>query len=268
MTRSSDRLPDELAGALDAVRERLSPLAARVVFFNCTPSTNDIALQLAAGGAEEGCVVIADEQTAGRGRQGRSWHSPPGSGLYVSAILRPSHRPDSRATSLVTLAAGVALAEAIEALTALPADIKWPNDLLVGRRKLAGILAESATSDLAGIVLGYGINVRAREWPPEIQQRATSLESELGRPVERWALCAETLAALSHRYRDLAAGRFDAILDAWRRRSPSSCGGRVTWDTPTGPRSGVTDGIDEQGALLVRAGAGVERIVGGQVTWM
>jgi BirA family biotin operon repressor/biotin-[acetyl-CoA-carboxylase] ligase len=255
--------------ALAAVRHRLPPLSGQVVFLNRTGSTNDVALELAADGAAEGLVVIADEQTSGRGRQGRPWHSPAGSGLYVSIVLRPppASRDGVRAASLVTLAAGVALAEGVEAVTALSAEIKWPNDLLIGRRKLAGILAESAASDLACVVLGYGINVRTREWPQEISQRATSLESELGRSIDRWVICAETIAAVSRRYRDLVDGRFDAILDEWRRRSPSSRDAGVAWQTPAGPVSGVTAGIDDEGALLVRTGSGVERIVGGAVTW-
>jgi BirA family biotin operon repressor/biotin-[acetyl-CoA-carboxylase] ligase len=258
-----DPVPEDLAAALAAVRGELPPLAGPVVFFHQTASTNDTALALAADGAAEGLVVIADAQTAGRGRQGRVWHSPAASGLYVSVILRPA----ARAASLLTLAAGVALAEGVEAATALTADIKWPNDLLIGRRKLAGILAESAAAGLACVVLGYGINVHAREWPADIQTRATSLESELGRSVERWALCAHTLSALARRYRDLKAGRFDAILDAWRRRSPSCRDARVSWHTPAGLVSGITAGIDDQGALLVRAGERIDRIVGGAVTW-
>ena len=102
-----------------------------------------------------------------------------------------------RATGLLTLAAGVSLAEAVEAMTGLRADIKWPNDLLVGRRKLAGILAESAAADLGYVVLGYGLNVSARAWPPEVAHRATSIESELGRPVDRARLGVETIAAIA-----------------------------------------------------------------------
>jgi BirA family transcriptional regulator, biotin operon repressor / biotin---[acetyl-CoA-carboxylase] ligase len=268
--RASDPLPGDLVDALAAVRDWLTPLAGEVIFLDRTGSTNDVALGLAGEGAAEGLVVIAGEQTSGRGRQGRAWHSPAGSGLYVSIVLRPSLAPrdGARIMSLLTLAAGVALAEGVEAATALSAEIKWPNDLLIGRRKLAGILAESAAGDLPYVVLGYGINVRTSEWPPEIEQRATSLEAELGRSIERWVVCAETIAAVSRRYRDLVNGRFDAILDEWRRRSPSSRDARVAWQTPAGSVSGVTAGIDDRGALLVRAGSGVERIVGGAVTWI
>ncbi|MEP7304077.1 MAG: biotin--[acetyl-CoA-carboxylase] ligase [Acidobacteriota bacterium] len=265
-----DPLPVEFAEAFEAAGDRLAPLCRRVVFFNRTGSTNDIALALAAGRDAEGIVVIADEQTAGRGRRGHRWHSPPGSGLYVSIVLLDSREKtdDVRATSLVTLAAGVALAEAVEARTALRAEIKWPNDLQVGRRKLCGILAESAAGDSGCVVLGYGVNVSARVWPPGADYRATSIESELGRPVDRAALCAETIAAVARRHQDLLSGRFDAILDAWRSRSPSSRGTRVEWDTPVGRQSGVTHGIDNHGALLVRVGDRVERIVGGALTWL
>ena len=266
---SGDAVPAELAVAFEAARDRMAPLGGRVVFFNTVGSTNDVALALASDPDAEGTIVVADEQTAGRGRHGRSWFSPPASGLYVSVVLQPkTARVDSaQATGLLTLAAGVALAEAIEAAAGLRAEIKWPNDLVVGSRKLAGILAETARHDLITIVLGYGINVRPTRYPSELGDRPTSLESELGRAVDRSALCVETLAALSRRYRDLLSGKFDAILDSWRGRAPTSRGARVTWSTPAGPLSGVTEGIDERGALLVRTGQGIERIVGGEVIW-
>lgn len=227
---------------------------------------------LAGHSACEGTVVIADTQTAGRGRRGREWFSPPGSGLYVSVVLTPGRARDARAaraTRLVTLAAGVALAEAIDGTTGLAVDVKWPNDLHVARRKLAGILAEGAGSGTEdAIVLGYGINVGPMAYPPELRERATSLESELGRPVDRAFLLAESLASLARRYDDLLAGRFDAILDAWRARAPASIGARVAWTSASGPLTGTTAGIDDQGALLVRTADRVERIVAGEVQWL
>jgi BirA family transcriptional regulator, biotin operon repressor / biotin---[acetyl-CoA-carboxylase] ligase len=238
-----------------------------MLFFPTIGSTNDVAAHLAAAGNAEGTVVFADGQTAGRGRRGRSWFSPPGSGLYVSVVLAPGRASiaPERAMTLTTLAAGVALAEGIERISGLGADIKWPNDLMVGRRKLAGILAEGVSGD--SVVLGYGVNVSPAAFPPELGARATSLESELGRPVDRAELFAESLAALARRYDDLLDGRFDAILDAWRTRAPGSRGARVSWETPSGPRSGITAGIDDRGALLVQVGDGIERVVGGEVTW-
>jgi BirA family biotin operon repressor/biotin-[acetyl-CoA-carboxylase] ligase len=238
-----------------------------VVYFATIGSTNDVAASLASDPESFGTVVIADAQTAGRGRRGRTWFSPAGSGLYVSVILSPSRAasdPD-RATRLLTLAAGVALAEGVERATGLAPAIKWPNDLLVGRRKLAGILAEAFGE---AVVLGYGINVGPMAYPSELRDRATSLETELGRPIERATVAAETLAALAARYDDLVSGRFDAILDPWRRRTPTSRGAHVAWDTPAGPQSGITEGIDESGALLVRVADRVERIVAGEVRWI
>lgn len=266
----SDPLPRDLADAIAAVRPAIAPIASRLLYFARIGSTNDVAMALAASDAAEGAVVIADEQTSGRGRRGRTWFSPPGSGLYTSVVLTPGRSTDpDRATTLLTLTAAVALGEAIEAQTGLGVDIKWPNDLLAGGRKLVGILAEGVTGG-AGItvVLGYGINVGPMAYPPELSTRATSLETELGRPIDRAMLAAATLAALARRYGDLLAGRFDAILDAWRVRAPGSRGARVTWTTAAGLQSGVTAGIDDRGALLVRVGDRVERIVGGEVTWL
>jgi len=220
--------------------------------------------------AVEGLVVVADEQTAGRGRRGHTWFSPPGSGLYVSVVLSPatSSVDPARATTLLTLAAGVAIAEGIEKGSGLRVDLKWPNDLHVSRRKIGGILAESSGAGAHGaVVVGYGLNVLSTAFPQELRDRATSLESELGHVVDRHYLLAETLAVLSRRYDDLLAGRFDAILDAWRRRAPSATGARVTWTANGSLSSGVTDGVDELGALLVRVDDRVERIVSGEVVW-
>jgi BirA family biotin operon repressor/biotin-[acetyl-CoA-carboxylase] ligase len=275
VTTGTSALPHELAEALDRARERvndLGGLGSTILYFPTIGSTNDVALALAAQGDRDGAIVIADEQTAGRGRRGRAWFSPPGSGVYVSVVLAPGRtRSDpARATTLLTVTVGVALAEAIEAMTALRVDIKWPNDLVVARRKLAGILAESAGSaaPAATLVIGYGINVSATAYPPALRDRATSLETELGRPIDRAALCAETLVSLSRRYADLLDGRFDAILDAWRDRAPSSRGARVTWQGASGTQAGITAGIDDRGALLVRVGDRIERLVGGEVSWL
>jgi BirA family biotin operon repressor/biotin-[acetyl-CoA-carboxylase] ligase len=270
---SPQPLPRDIADALELQRPHLEPLARDVLYFETIGSTNDVAATLAASADREGTVVIAEAQTAGRGRRGRTWFSPTGAGLYVSTILAPARAGAhaERATALLTMAAGVALAEAVERTTGLAPAIKWPNDLLVGRRKLAGILAEGVASPSAAfvqaVVLGYGINVAAAAYPPELASRVTALETELGRAVDRAQLCAESLAALAARYRDLLAGRFDAILDAWRSRAFGSRGARVEWDTPGGVRTGITEGIDAMGALLVRSEAGVDRIVAGEVRW-
>jgi BirA family biotin operon repressor/biotin-[acetyl-CoA-carboxylase] ligase len=274
MVSGGDPVPADFADALRETQRRLWPLAQRVVFFNSIGSTNDIAMKLAAD-AEEGTVVVANEQTAGRGRYGRTWFSPPATGLYVSIVLKPpaADAEHDRVISLLTLASGVALADAIDTVAAIRAEIKWPNDLMVRGRKLAGILAERVSHSKQDgrtqtpVILGYGINVGANAYPSELSDRATDLQSEAGRIVDRAALCAETLVSVARRYQDLLAGRFDAILDAWRARAPTSQGAHVSWNTPQGIKTGVTAGIDDRGALLVQVAHGIERIVGGELTW-
>jgi BirA family biotin operon repressor/biotin-[acetyl-CoA-carboxylase] ligase len=273
-------LPPDFAAAVERSRPRLKRLGSTILYVPTIGSTNDLALTLAARGGYEGAVVTADEQTSGRGRRGRTWFSPPGSGLYVSVVLAPGRaRVDpGRALALLTLAAGVALSEAVEAATGLRTDIKWPNDLVASRRKVAGILAEGAAAPSAAhgdndgsmdsVILGYGVNVGPMAYPPDLRDRATSLETELGRHVDRPELFVETLVRLSQRYDDLLEGRFDVILDAWRRRAPATRGARVRWQATDGSQTGVTAGIDNLGALLVRVGDRLERIVAGELTWL
>ncbi|HMJ81889.1 MAG TPA: biotin--[acetyl-CoA-carboxylase] ligase, partial [Vicinamibacterales bacterium] len=173
MKSNPSDLPAELAGLLAQSRARLGPFGT-VHFFSEVASTNDVAAPL-----PEGAVVLADRQTAGRGRRGHAWFSPPGSGLYASVVLAPGRAADPvRATTLLTLAAGVALAEGVDAASGLRVDLKWPNDLYVSRRKLAGILAEASAER---VVLGFGINTSVASYPPDLDERVTSIESELGR---------------------------------------------------------------------------------------
>jgi len=221
------------------------------------PSTMDVASALAHEGARHGVVIVADEQTAGRGRRGAIWHSPPGAGLYFSFVARP----DNRTLSLITLAAGVAVRDGVHAATGLAADLKWPNDLIVGSRKLAGILAEGLSIGSAdqAVIVGVGVNVQPAAYPPEIAARAASVEGELGRSIDRGRLLSEILIALW----DRLAQRPGDILQAWRAASPNASGTRVEWDG----KHGTTAGIDDHGALLVKTNAGIERIIAGEVRW-
>jgi BirA family biotin operon repressor/biotin-[acetyl-CoA-carboxylase] ligase len=241
----------------------------RMHWLRSASSTNDVAARLAESGAEEGTVVVAEAQTAGRGRQGRAWFSPPGAGLYVSIVVRPGAdiSTDRNPLALLTLASGVAIAEAVRGATALPAEIKWPNDVLIGRRKLAGILAESAVqaSAVQYIVIGFGVNLQPAAYPHELAARVTSIEAETGRAADRALILAEILGAFGRRYTDLRAGRFDAILSAWRQLAPSLAGARVEWDSPSGIVRGRAVDIDPQGALLVQVGDNRERVVAGEV---
>ncbi|MBI4886969.1 MAG: biotin--[acetyl-CoA-carboxylase] ligase [Acidobacteria bacterium] len=261
----SQPLPPEFGEALARAADRLGAFAREIVWYADVSSTNDEAAALAEGGAAEGTVVAAYAQSAGRGRQGRVWASPAGAGLYVSTVLRPP--PD--AVSMLTIAAGVAVAEGVQAAAGLRVDLKWPNDVYVGPRKLAGVLAEaSAVRDIQYVILGFGINVMPAAYPPEIAARATSLEAELGRPVDRGLLLAECLAALARRYGDLRDGRGDVVCGVWRMRAAASLGRRVRWAAPGAPIDGTADDIDATGALIVRTDAGTIRVTSGEVVWM
>ena len=254
-------LPDELHGPIARAGGRLSPLAHRILWYPQVGSTNDVAGALAEQGADEGVVVVADQQTAGRGRLGRTWASPPGAGLYVSVVLRPP----SHVAPLLTIAAGVAVADGIASATGLDVQLKWPNDVHVSGRKLAGILAEGAPRY---VVLGIGINVMPAAYPPDVATRATSIESELGRPIDRGMVLAEVLAALASRYRELSTEGGRGVIDAWRRRAASTLGRRVEWDGGGEARLGLIENIDEDGALIVRSGSELVRIRSGEVRWI
>jgi BirA family biotin operon repressor/biotin-[acetyl-CoA-carboxylase] ligase len=279
-------VPDALARALEARRDELGPFGASVRWHARIGSTNDEAARWAAAGAPEGAVVVADEQTEGRGRRGRSWASPPGAGLYVSIVFRPASVP----TPLLTLMAGVAVANGLRQSTGVLVTLKWPNDVVVeadvigrdqagqpGRvdaaprrwRKVAGILAEATTSGnaLQFIVLGVGVNLRSADWPPEVAARATSLEAVSNQTIDRDTVLAAILAAMATGHRRLPDGERAALLEDWRRLSPSSRGRTVVRQTPNGPRAAVTAGIDEDGALLVEGPDGRERIVAGELVW-
>ena len=230
--------------------------------FASLPSTMDAAAALAHDGAAHGVVVVAEEQTAGRGRRGTQWSSPTGAGLYFSFIAKPRL---ASTTSLITLAAGVGVRDGIAAATGLAADLKWPNDLIVGKRKLAGILAEGlgiGTPDQS-VIVGVGINVQDAAYPPDVAIRATSLESELGRRIDGGEVLEHVLKGLWDRLAALEQSPSD-ILQAWRAASPNAAGTRVEWDG----RHGVTAGIDESGALLVRTADRIERIIAGELRWM
>lgn len=261
LSRSSLSLDDRLREAAS----RLGPFAGRVHHRPRVGSTNDVAAELAAAGAPHGTVVVADEQTAGRGRHGNRWFSPPGSGLYVSVLLRTDTPP------VLTLAAGVAAAEALARTAGLDVMLDWPNDVVVdtagGRRKVAGILAEASTAGdrVDRVVVGLGVNLRDGPWPPDVASRAASVEGLTGRPVDAAALLIDLLAALAVRCAEVESGRVAALLRRWEALAPSSRGAAVEWSEGPLRRRGVTEGVDEQGALIVRVGGRRERLSGGEV---
>ncbi|MDH4064884.1 MAG: biotin--[acetyl-CoA-carboxylase] ligase [Acidobacteriota bacterium] len=257
-------LPSDLRFAMAELAARRPELGLDLRWADVLPSTMDVVAAAAERQAPAGLVVGAESQTAGRGRRGRAWISPPGAGLYFSYLARPT-----RDVGLVTLAAGVAVREAVARGTGLTADLKWPNDLLVGARKLAGVLADGARvggPDVA-VTIGVGINVRPAALPPDVAERATCLEVELGRAVDRGHLLASVVERLSDALAVLSAGGADGILQAWRAASPSAVGTRVEWAEGSATQAGVTVGIDEAGALLVQTPTGLERIIAGELRW-
>jgi BirA family transcriptional regulator, biotin operon repressor / biotin---[acetyl-CoA-carboxylase] ligase len=267
----SDPLPEEFRAALANSASRRGRFGSQVVFASETASTNDIALALAEQGAAEGAMALALAQTAGRGRHGREWFSPPGAGIYVSIVCR-----SAAILPTLTLAGGVAVAEGITRATGLPVTIKWPNDIVVPdtaapgkRRKLAGILAEGAAGP-GGVqyaVLGCGINVRHADYPAPLAARVTSIEDELGRTVDTPQVLAEVLVALNEQASSLISGRQREVLSRWRALSPSATGTRVEWTADGVAHKGTTAGIAEDGALVVRTSDGMERIIAGELTW-
>ena len=261
--------PNELAAALADAGPRLAGFAD-LRYYTDVPSTNDIAMRLAASGAAEGTSVVADSQRAGRGRRGRSWFSPPGAGLYLSTIVRP--RGHAGALPLVTLAAGVAVARAIDSATRLPVELKWPNDIVAGRpwRKLGGVLCESVGigATVEAVVVGIGLNLQPAAYPGDIAERATSLETELGRPIDRTPLIVEVLSSLAHVTGRLWAGDLAWVCDEWRRFGRAGLGGGlVRWTDQGQDRRGIARDIDDTGALVVEAGGNRHRLVAGEVLW-
>jgi len=268
--------PPAIADAWARAGARLGAFAQRLHCYGTVTSTNDLAMRLAAAGAAEGTTLVAEAQTAGRGRRGREWFSPAGAGLYLSVILRPaasSVSSPAEVTQRLTLAAGVATVEGVRTSSGLQVELKWPNDLVFERRKVAGILAEVSSPPGTGrdaheaVILGVGVNVGASAYPPEVAATATSLERELGRPVDRALVLVETVSALASRYEDLRSGRVDAILSAWRRYAPALPGSAIEWDGPDGPQYGHAIDIAEDGALMARQGDDVTRLVAGEVRW-
>jgi BirA family biotin operon repressor/biotin-[acetyl-CoA-carboxylase] ligase len=236
--------------------------------FEETTSTNDIAEKLARDGVPEGVVVFAESQTKGRGRLGRKWVSPPRRGLWLSILLRPKMRPT--AVTQLTIAAATALFRAIQAQTGLSPEIKWPNDILIRGKKVAGILTEltAEPDEVKHIILGMGVsvNINASEFPADVRKVATSLKIETGQRQDRAALAVKILQELDRDYARLRAGQFDAVADEWEQHC-STIGQEVTVQIGSREIHGRAESLDADGALRLRTQHGqLERIIGGDVT--
>ena len=255
------KLPDILAPSL--VRPELgeNQIGHRIVHYFRTDSTNNVALSLAAQGEPHGTVILAEEQTAGRGRLGRSWYSEKSSGIYASIILRPPLAP--AAAPVLTLMAGVAVQRAVSTVTGLPVDIRWPNDLLLNGKKVCGILTEmSAELDrLHAVVLGIGLNVNHREMPAELREIATSLRMEGRKPYSRAQILVALLKELERKYRLLLEEGSVAITRAWAAASTYAQGKRIRVASGGGEFLATTAGLEPGGALRVRRDDGREELL-------
>lgn len=233
--------------------------AERIELDSCE-STSDVALVHARAGAAHGTVVIADAQTAGRGRLGRVWASPPGTNIYMSAIVR-APRPTAELAPM-TLAIGIGVVDAVRAAGVAGAGLKWPNDVVVGKKKLAGILCEVAGDGCIVAGIGVNVNVRAHELPAELAERATSIADELGAPIDRAAFVDALLRELEPWIDRFIQGGVPTIAAAWEARMAAHLRLRVE----RGGVTGVPVGLDRDGALKLRDDHGViHRIHAGDV---
>ena len=234
--------------------------------FDVVESTNSEAKRLARQGAPEGTLVIAESQTKGRGRLRRLWVSPPGKGLYLSVILRPKIPPQWGPR--ITLTAGVALASALQERGITPG-LKWPNDVMIGHRKVGGILTEASygKNGLFFVVVGVGVNVNTdvKDFPTSIRDLATSLSLSSGKAMSRLGLLQALLYQLEQWYERLCQGAFATILETWRQYD-MTLGRWVEVSLPGSSLAGVAEDLDTDGALLVRDKRGrVHRILVGDV---
>lgn len=250
--------------------EILDPLLAGTIFFGkihhalCTGSTNSDAMRAAAAGASEGSVFLAEEQMAGRGRGGHSWHSQKFEGIYCSVVLRPQTSP-AEALGL-SLMAGLAVQAAVKEVTGLQADLRWPNDLLLCGKKICGILAEmnAESARVRYAVVGIGINVNQTGFPEDLVEAATSLllESTASAPMPRINLAAALLQSLDREYRRMLP--FKELIRRFEQNSSFARGKRV-YVNENGGYKGVTCGLNENGFLRVKTADGVRIVLSGGV---
>ncbi|GFE58701.1 biotin--[acetyl-CoA-carboxylase] ligase [Geobacter sp. AOG1] len=261
-------VPDLLLPAEIAVGLMTKRIGRQIISFRETDSTNETAFKLAEEGAPEGTVIIAESQRRGKGRMGRQWESPPGVNLYCSIILRPPILP-LQAVQLTFLSA-VAVARAVEETTPLVPTIKWPNDVLLSGRKVAGLLNEmgAETEKVNFIILGIGVNINMEEgqFPADLRYPATSLRMETGGAVNRMEFTRAFIRAVDNLYSAFMAGDYGVIRDEWLARC-SMIGQRVHVSYRDSVVAGVATGIDDYGALLLNLDDGrVERVLAGDVS--
>jgi len=263
------KAPDILSESEIASRICTKWLGREVVYFDKTGSTNTEAKRLAEEGAAEGTLVVADMQTAGKGRRGRSWQQSPGTMVSMTFILKPDFAPEK--APMVTLLAAHSVAGAIKKMTGMSASIKWPNDILVHDKKVVGILTEMSLSleqdSIYYVVVGIGINANVRSFPQELSAMATSLYLEGGRQVSRSGLIAEVMVHFEADYeRFLVDGNLEGILDDYNGQL-ASVGRQVRVLDPKGEYTGLCHGVNRMGELLVeRQDGSVSAVYAGEVS--
>lgn len=232
-----------------------------ILRFETIESTNTEAVNQAKRGADEGLCVIADRQTAGRGRHGRTWISEKGAGLYFSIVLRP--KIETRFLPLITLTTAVAVFETLKNLYALKPDIKWANDIHINEKKICGILAEmTETAKGRAVIVGIGINLKSSNFPAEIADIATSIETETGKKADREELLNSLTHFLEYFYEIFqSANGAKKIIEEWTRRSSYAFEKAVKVKLENEVVIGTTDGLEETGALRVKTGSGELKVI-------
>lgn len=256
-------VPDRLTAQELRWNLKTRVVGCRVHAYESTDSTMDLSHRLAASGEPEGSVVITESQSKGRGRMGRAWASPRGTGLYFSILFRPA-LPVSRVSHL-TLVAAVAVADAVAGTTGIRPDLKWPNDLLMDGKKICGILTElnAEVNRVNYVVLGVGMNVNTAK--ADLPAHATSLKEQAGEKIDRLALARALFLRIDERYHQFLGGGWEHILEDWRSHA-RFLGSRVRVALEGRVIDGHALDIDSDGALLVRADTGiVESVSAGEV---
>jgi BirA family biotin operon repressor/biotin-[acetyl-CoA-carboxylase] ligase len=247
-----EQVPDILTP--DMLRQRLkgSLFGKRVHHFFKTGSTNRVALELGHAGEPEGAVVIAEEQTAGRGRAGHTWHSERATGIYVTLLLRPRLAPVQ--APLLTMMAGLSAHSAVKAVTALTVDLKWPNDLMVGEKKVGGILTEmhAEPGQIRFVIVGIGLNVNQEKFPGELSHVATSLRIETGKSQPRMELLVRLLREFESDYNRLLHEGVAGVAERFETISSYAKGKRVRVSNGTESYTGMTAGLGPDGLLHVK----------------
>jgi BirA family biotin operon repressor/biotin-[acetyl-CoA-carboxylase] ligase len=262
-----EKVPDILTPDLLRRRMKGKLFGKRVYHFFKTDSTNRVAMELGYAGEPEGAVILAEEQTAGRGRSGRSWHSERGAGLYVTLLLRPRLSPVQ--APLLTMLAGLSAHSAIQAQTGLSAELKWPNDILMEGKKVGGILTEmhAEPTQVRFVIVGIGINTNQEKFPHDIASVATSLRKESGRTHSRLELLVRLLNEFESDYNQFLREGARYVVDRFERVSSFANGKRVRVETGFETYFGTTAGLTSDGLLQVKREEGpVTMVVAGDVT--